>query len=95
MDNMDVDSVTYHPLHDEIWNPLYGERSVYVTIISATMYLSKKGWFGLPTEYGGTGHTMKVLLSVTFFRNIPKAIFHKVTADLTEYAFPFILCGLD
>ena len=43
MDNLEVDSVTYTPTADNIWKPLYGERSeVRDHYNAATLHLSKK-----------------------------------------------------
>ena len=88
MDNMDVDSVTYHPLHDEIWNPLYGERSVVRDHYrSATMYLSKKDGSDYRLNMEVRAYDEGIAFRY-FLPEHPKAIFHKVTADLTEYTFP-------
>lgn len=88
MDNMEVDSVTYHPLHDEIWNPLYGERSVVRDCYnSATMYLSKKDGSDYRLNVEVRAYDEGIAFRY-FLPEHPKAIFHKITADLTEYAFP-------
>lgn len=88
MDNMDVDSVTYHPLHDEIWNPLYGERSVVRDHYrSATIYLSKKDGSDYRLNMEVRAYDEGIAFRY-FLPEHPKAIFHKVTADLTEYTFP-------
>lgn len=88
MDNMEVDSVTYHPLHDEIWNPLYGERSVVRDRYnSATMYLSKKDGSDYRLNVEVRAYDEGIAFRY-FLPEHPKAIFHKITADLTEYAFP-------
>lgn len=88
MDNMEVDSVTYHPLHDGIWNPLYGERSVVRDHYrSATMYLSKKDGSDYRLNMEVRAYDEGIAFRY-FLPEHPKAIFHKVTADLTEYTFP-------
>ena len=88
MDNMEVDSVTYHPLHDKIWNPLYGERSVVRDRYnSATMYLSKKDGSDYRLNVEVRAYDEGIAFRY-FLPEHPKAIFHKITADLTEYAFP-------
>ena len=88
MDNMEVDSVTYHPLHDKIWNPLCGERSVVRDRYnSATMYLSKKDGSDYRLNVEVRAYDEGIAFRY-FLPEHPKAIFHKITADLTEYAFP-------
>ncbi|MCM1311963.1 MAG: glycoside hydrolase family 97 protein [Bacteroides sp.] len=87
MDNLTVDSVSYGT-HDGCWQPLYGERSsVRDHYHEGVLYLSKKD---------GSGYRMNIEVRAYdegiafryFFPEHPKAIFHKVVADLTEYAFP-------
>lgn len=88
MDNMEVDSVAYHPQIDESWHPLYGERSVIRDYYnSATLYLSRKD----VSEYRLNIEVRAYNEGIAFryyFPEHPKAIFHKVVNDLTEYTFP-------
>lgn len=88
MDNMEVDSVVYHSEHDETWTPLYGERSVVRDHYkAATMYLSKKDGSDYRLNIEVRAYDEGIAFRY-FLPEHPKAIFHKVTADLTEYAFP-------
>lgn len=88
MDNMEVDSVVYHSEHDETWTPLYGERSVVRDHYkAATMYLSKKDGSDYRLNIEVRAYDEGIAFRY-FLPEHPKAVFHKVTADLTEYAFP-------
>lgn len=88
MDNLEVDSVVYLPSVDNIWHPLYGERStVRDAYNAATMYLSKKDGSGYRLNIEVRAYDEGIAFRY-FFPEHPKAIFHKVTEDLTEYTFP-------
>lgn len=88
MDMLTVDSVKYHAPVDSVWHPLYGERStVKDRFNSATMHLSRndKSHYRLDVEVRAYDEGVAFRY---FFPEHPDAIFHKVVADLTEYAFP-------
>lgn len=88
MDNLEVDSVAYQPTINNTWQPLYGERSrVQNAYNAATMYLSKKDGSGYRFNIEVRAYDEGVSFRY-FFPEHPKAIFHKVVADLTEYTFP-------
>ena len=88
MDNLEVDSVTYQPETNITWHPLYGERStVRDHYKAATIYLSKKdnSQYRLNVEVRAYDEGVAFRY---FFPEHPKAIFHKVVGDLTEYTLP-------
>ncbi|WP_300700428.1 glycoside hydrolase family 97 protein [Bacteroides sp.] len=88
MDNLEVDSVTWLPAVDTIWKPLYGERSqMHDRYNAATLYLSKKdgSFYRLNIEVRAYDEGIAFRY---FFPEHPKATFHKVVGDLTEYTFP-------
>lgn len=88
MDNLEVDSVAYLPPVDHVWHPFYGERStVRDAYNAATMYLSKKDGSGYRLNIEVRAYDEGIAFRY-FFPEHPKAIFHKVVADLTEYTFP-------
>lgn len=88
MDNLEVDSVAYQPTINNTWQPLYGERSrVQNAYNAATMYLSKKDGSDYRLNIEVRAYDEGVSFRY-FFPEHPKAIFHKVVADLTEYTFP-------
>lgn len=88
MDNLEVDSVAYLPSVDHVWHPFYGERStVRDAYNAATMYLSKKDGSGYRLNIEVRAYDEGIAFRY-FFPEHPKAIFHKVVADLTEYTFP-------
>lgn len=88
MDNLEVDSVNYHAEVDSVWHPLYGERSkVRDCYQSATMYLSKKDGSDYRMNIEVRAYNEGIAFRY-FFPEHPKAIFHKVVGDLTEYTFP-------
>lgn len=88
MDNMEVDSVRYHAPVDSVWHPLYGERStVQDNYHSATLYLSKKDGSDYRLNIEVRAYNEGIAFRY-FFPEHPKAIFHKVVGDLTEYTFP-------
>ncbi len=88
MDNLEVDSVTYQPETDITWQPLYGERSsVRDHYRTGTLYLSKKDNSGYRLNIEVRAYNEGVAFRY-FFPEHPKAIFHKVVGDLTEYALP-------
>lgn len=88
MDLLTVDSVRVHQPVDKTWHPQYGERSaVRDRYNSATMYLSRhdKSKYRLNVEVRAYDEGIAFRY---FFPEHPDAIFHKVTADLTDYTFP-------
>lgn len=88
MDGMEVDSVAYFPLHDETWQPLYGERAeVRDRYNAATMYLSRKDGSDYRLNIEVRAYDEGVAFRY-FLPEHPNALFHKVVADLTEYTFP-------
>ena len=88
MDNLEVDSVAYLPPVDHVWHPFYGERSTVRDVYNAaTMYLSKKDGSGYRLNIEVRAYDEGIAFRY-FFPEHPKAIFHKVVADLTEYTFP-------
>ncbi len=88
MDNMEIDSVAYHPQIDETWHPLYGERSVIRDYYnSATLYLSRKDVSDYRLNIEVRAYNEGIAFRY-YFPEHPKAIFHKVVDDLTEYTFP-------
>lgn len=88
MDNLEIDSVVYHAPVDNVWYPLYGERStVRDTYNSATMCLSKKDGSGYRLNIEIRAYNEGIAFRY-FFPEHPQAIFHKVVADLTEYTLP-------
>ena len=88
MDNLEVDSVTVLPGVDNTWQPFYGERStVRDNYNAATMHLSKKDGSGYRFDIEVRAYDEGIAFRY-FFPEHPKAIFHKVVADLTEYTFP-------
>lgn len=87
MDNLEVDSVSYGK-HDEVWNPLYGERSTVRDCYNAgTLYLSKKDGSKYRMNIEVRAYDEGVAFRY-FFPEHPQAIFHKVMGDLTEYTLP-------
>lgn len=88
MDNLEVDSVTYLPLKDITWKPLYGERSTVRDYYkAATIHLSKKDNSDYRLNVEVRAYNEGVAFRY-FFPEHPKAIFHKVVGDLTEYTLP-------
>lgn len=88
MDNLEVDSVRLHPRVESTWQPLYGERSsVKDHYNSGTLYLSKKDGSGYRLNVEVRAYNEGIAFRY-FLPEHPKAIFHKVVADLTEYTFP-------
>ena len=88
MDNLEVDSVAYQPETNITWHPLYGERStVHDHYKAATLYLSKKDNSGYRLNIEVRAYDEGVAFRY-FFPEHPKAIFHKVVGDLTEYTLP-------
>lgn len=88
MDLLEVDSVSYHAPVDSTWHPLYGERStVHDRYNSATLHMSRhdKSDYRLDVEVRAYDEGIAFRY---FFPEHPAAIFHKVTDDLTDYAFP-------
>lgn len=88
MDNFTVDSVAYHARVDSIWHPLYGERSTVTDRYnSATIYLSKKDKTAYRLNIEARAYDEGVALRY-FLPEHPAALFHKITADLTDYTIP-------
>lgn len=88
MDNLEVDSVTYAPTVDHTWKPLYGERSqVRDHYNAATLYLSKKDGSDYRLNIEVRAYDEGIAFRY-FFPEHPKATFHKVVGDLTEYTLP-------
>lgn len=87
MDLLETDSVTYHAPVDSTWHPLYGERSaVRDRYNSATLHMSRhdKSRYRLDVQVRAYDEGIAFRY---FFPEHPDAVFHKVTADLTDYAF--------
>lgn len=88
MDNFEVDSITNHGCKDNTWKPLYSERSIIRdNYNSATMHLSKKDGSLYRLDIEVRAYNEGIAFRY-FFPEHPKAIFHKVVDDLTEYTFP-------
>lgn len=88
MDMLVVDSVTYGAPVRNVWHPLYGERSEVVDAYNpATLHMSRhdKSKYRLDVEVRAYDQGIAFRY---FFPEHPDAIFHKVTDDLTSYAFP-------
>ena len=87
MDNLEVDSVAYGS-HDTTWSPLYGERSLVRDNYKwGTLYLSKKDGSNYRLNVEVRAYDEGIAFRY-YFPEHPKAIFHKVVGDLTEYTFP-------
>ena len=88
MDNLEVDSVTYAPTVDNTWKPLYGERSeVRDRYNAATLHLSKKDGSFYRLDIEVRAYDEGIVFRY-FFPEHPRATFHKVVGDLTEYTLP-------
>lgn len=88
MDNFETDSVKYHPVIDETWNPLYGERgTVRNHYHAATLFLSKKDGSDYRLHVEVRAYNEGVAFRY-FLPEHPRAIFHKITGDLTDYTLP-------
>lgn len=88
MDLLEVDSVVLHAPVDIVWHPEYGERSTVTDRYnSATMYLSRKDKSKYRLNIEVRAYDEGIAFRY-FFPEHPDAIFHKVTADLTDYTFP-------
>ncbi len=88
MDLLEVDSVTYHVPVDSTWRPLYGERStVRDRFNSATLHMSRKDKSRYRLDVEVRAYDEGIAFRY-FFPEHPDAIFHKVTADLTDYTLP-------
>lgn len=88
MDNLEIDSISSLPTVDRNWHPLYGERSeIHDRYNAATLHLSKKdgSFYRLNIEVRAYNEGIAFRY---FFPEHPKATFHKVVGDLTEYTFP-------
>lgn len=88
MDLLTVDSVSYAPAVDNVWHPLYGERStVKDKYNSATLHMSRKDKSDYRLDVEVRAYDEGLAFRY-FFPEHPAAIFHKVVADLTDYTFP-------
>lgn len=88
MDLLTVDSVTYHAPVDSTWHPLYGERStIRDRFNAATLHMSRKDKSDYRLDVQVRAYDEGIAFRY-FFPEHPAAIFHKVTQDLTDYAFP-------
>lgn len=88
MDPLTIDSVSYQTPVDTEWHPLYGERStVHDRYNSATLHLSRKDKSKYRLDVQVRAYDEGIAFRY-FFPEHPDAIFHKVTADLTDYRFP-------
>ena len=88
MDNLEADSVVVLPSVDETWTPLYGERSrVSKRYNAATLCLSKKDGSQYRLHIEVRAYNEGIAFRY-YLPEHPKAIFHKVVGDLTEYTFP-------
>lgn len=88
MDRLEVDSIVTHPSVDQTWTPLYGERSmVRDRYNTATLYLSRKDDSAYRLNIEVRAYDEGIAFRY-FLPEHPKALFHKVTGDLTEYTFP-------
>lgn len=88
MQGMQVDSVSAVTTVDNVWNPLWGERAkVRDHYRTSTLYLSR---------HDGSDYRLNIELRVYdeglafryFLPEHARAIFHKITADLTTYRLP-------
>lgn len=87
MDLLQADSVTYHADVDTVWHPLWGERSdIPDRYRSATLHLSRHDKSGYRLDVEVRAYDEGVAFRY-FFPEHRDAIFHKVTADLTDYTF--------
>ena len=87
MDNLEVDSVVYQPMVNTVWHPLYGERSTVVDKYNAgIIYLSKKDGSNYRLNVEVRAYDEGIAFRY-YFPEHPKALFHKVVGDLTEYTF--------
>lgn len=88
MDFLTIDSVTYHPAVDNLRQAFYGERStVKEKYNSATLHMSRKDKSDYRLDVEVRAYDEGIAFRY-FFPEHPAAIFHKVTEDLTDYAFP-------
>lgn len=88
MQGMQVDSVSSVTTVDNVWKPLWGERAkVRDHYRTSTLYLSR---------HDGSDYRFNIELRAYdeglafryFLPEHPRAIFHKITADLTTYRLP-------
>lgn len=87
MDNLEVDSVVYQPMVNNVWHPLYGERSTVADKYNAgIIYLSKKDGSNYRLNVEVRAYDEGIAFRY-YFPEHPKALFHKVVGDLTEYTF--------
>ena len=88
MDRLEVDSVVTHPSVNQTWTPLYGERSMVRDCYNtATLYLSRKDDSAYRLNIEVRAYDEGIAFRY-FLPEHSKALFHKVTGDLTEYTFP-------
>jgi len=88
MDLLTIDSITRHLPVDTVWHPIYGERStVKDRYNSATLHMSRRDKSDYRLDVEVRAYDEGIAFRY-FFPEHPAAIFHKVVADLTDYAFP-------
>lgn len=88
MDDFSVDSVSYGVEVNNVWHPLYGERSSIVeNYNSGTIYLSKHDYSHYRLNIEVRAYNEGIAFRY-FLPEHPQAVFHKVVDDLTEYTFP-------
>lgn len=88
MDRLVVDSVTVNAPVDSTWTPLYGERStVRDAYNSATLHMSRHDASRYRMDVEARAYNEGVAFRY-YFPEHPAAVFHKVVADLTDYAMP-------
>lgn len=88
MEMLTVDSVSYAGRTCDTWSWPCGERSeVRDCYNAATMHLSRKDKSDYRLDIQVRAYDEGIAFRY-FFPEHPAAIFHKVTADLTDYAFP-------
>lgn len=88
MDPLTVDSVTYGAPVDSVWTPLYGERSqIRDRYNQATLHMSRKDKSDYRLDVEVRAYDEGIAFRY-FFPEHPAAIFHNVTADLTDFTLP-------
>ena len=86
-DNFVLDSIRSFPAVDDVWHPLFGERSTIRNAYnSATMYLSKRDGSDYALNIEVRAYDEGVAFRY-FLPEHPWAVFHKIVGDLTEYTF--------
>ena len=88
MELLTVDSVSTAAPVDTIWTPLYGERSkVRDHYNQAILHMSRKDKSDYRLDIQVRAYDEGIAFRY-FFPEHPAAIFHKVTADLTDFTLP-------